>query len=197
MSAFEPQQLGPFKLRIESQMRFDLTPIPQEGAGMFNRVVRGAWCVLPTTCCVAGAYDDTTGPQRRRVVVQARVDMPQIHSMKYRLIQRPSFCQSTLHTILPSLICNTLPHRIRLQLVEAVPPASINVSVFQQRAPRKLVTTSGPYSDGVAGVATPQTMLQPGVYHVVPSTYNPGLLRVFKLIFYSSRSIKISALTRS
>lgn len=43
VSAFEPRHLGAFKLRIESSLRFDLTPIPQEGAGMFNKVIRDAW----------------------------------------------------------------------------------------------------------------------------------------------------------
>ncbi|EPT00398.1 hypothetical protein FOMPIDRAFT_1122801, partial [Fomitopsis schrenkii] len=161
LSAFEPQQQGPFKLRIESQLRFDLTPIPQEGAGMFSKVVRGAW-----TAETAGG-----GPSSSRYATNPLYEI-----------------QSDLS--LPIVA------RIRLQLVDAVPPASINVSVFQQKAPRKLITTSGPYSDAVAGVATPQVMLQPGAYHVVPSTYNHGLLRAFKLIFYSGRPVMISAVTR-
>ncbi|PCH36605.1 cysteine proteinase [Wolfiporia cocos MD-104 SS10] len=43
VSSFEPQQLGQFKLRVESSLAFDLTPIPQEGAGMFSKVFRDAW----------------------------------------------------------------------------------------------------------------------------------------------------------
>ncbi|KAI0724162.1 hypothetical protein C8Q72DRAFT_786967, partial [Fomitopsis betulina] len=159
LSAFEPQQQGPFKLRIESQLRFDLTPIPQEGAGMFSKVVRGAW-----TAETAGG-----GPSSSR------------------------YATNPLYEIQVDTATQLM---IRLQLVDAVSPASTNVSVFQQKAPRKLITTSGPYSDAVAGVATPRIMLQPGVYHVVPSTYNPGLLRAYKLIFYTGCLVKISAVTR-
>ncbi|EGO00763.1 hypothetical protein SERLA73DRAFT_178686 [Serpula lacrymans var. lacrymans S7.3] len=43
LSAFESDHLGPFKLKVDSTNRFDLKPIPQEGAGMYNRVVRGEW----------------------------------------------------------------------------------------------------------------------------------------------------------
>ncbi|TBU43387.1 hypothetical protein BD309DRAFT_991045 [Dichomitus squalens] len=45
VSAFEPHHIGKFDLRVECSDRFDLTPIPQEGAGMFSKVVRGEWTV--------------------------------------------------------------------------------------------------------------------------------------------------------
>ncbi|KAI0753163.1 hypothetical protein C8Q80DRAFT_1097736, partial [Daedaleopsis nitida] len=43
VSAFEPRHIGKFNLRVECSERFDLTPILQEGAGMFDKVVRGQW----------------------------------------------------------------------------------------------------------------------------------------------------------
>ncbi|KAH7925291.1 cysteine proteinase [Leucogyrophana mollusca] len=43
VSTFEPNQLGLFSVRVESERRFELKAIPQEGAGMYNRVVRGEW----------------------------------------------------------------------------------------------------------------------------------------------------------
>ncbi|OSC96512.1 cysteine proteinase [Trametes coccinea BRFM310] len=43
VSAFEPRHTGKFELRMESSERFDITPIPQEGAGMFSKVIRGQW----------------------------------------------------------------------------------------------------------------------------------------------------------
>ncbi len=44
VSAFEPRHIGKFALRLECSDRFDITPIQQEGAGMFSKVVRGEWC---------------------------------------------------------------------------------------------------------------------------------------------------------
>ncbi|KZT69626.1 cysteine proteinase, partial [Daedalea quercina L-15889] len=156
LSTFEPQQLGSFKLRVESQLPIDLTPIPQEGAGMFKRVCEGAW-----TDKTAGG-----GPGSNRYVTNPRYEVQ---------------------------VDTATQLKVRLQLLDTIPPASINVSLFQLKDTRNLlVESSGPYSDGVAGVATPQVTLQPGTYHVVPSTYNPGLLRAFRLIFYSGTTVRIS-----
>ena len=42
-SAFEPHHMGSFSLKVDSSYPFDLKPIPQEGAGMYSKVVRGLW----------------------------------------------------------------------------------------------------------------------------------------------------------
>jgi len=47
LSAFEPQiHLGAFTVKVESSRKFELTPIPQEGAGMYTRVTKGEWWVF-------------------------------------------------------------------------------------------------------------------------------------------------------
>ncbi|KAF7289323.1 Calpain catalytic domain-containing protein [Mycena indigotica] len=43
LSAFEPNQMGPFSLEVESSLAFELKTIPQEGAGMYFKSIRGAW----------------------------------------------------------------------------------------------------------------------------------------------------------
>jgi hypothetical protein len=45
LSAFEPDQTGKFTLKVESTSRFELKSIPQEGAGMYVKTVRGEWYV--------------------------------------------------------------------------------------------------------------------------------------------------------
>jgi len=35
--------MGSFSLKVDSSYPFDLKPIPQEGAGMYSKVVRGSW----------------------------------------------------------------------------------------------------------------------------------------------------------
>ena len=47
VSAFEPHHIGKFSLKLECSDRFDLTPILQEGAGMFSKVIRDEWCAVP------------------------------------------------------------------------------------------------------------------------------------------------------
>lgn len=43
LSAFEPRYMGPFSLKIECSHSFDIKPIPQEDAGMYTKIIRGAW----------------------------------------------------------------------------------------------------------------------------------------------------------
>ncbi|EPQ55287.1 hypothetical protein GLOTRDRAFT_41696, partial [Gloeophyllum trabeum ATCC 11539] len=43
VSAFEPDQQGKFSLQVASNRPFELEPIPQEGAGMYTKTVRGTW----------------------------------------------------------------------------------------------------------------------------------------------------------
>ncbi|GJE94253.1 cysteine proteinase [Phanerochaete sordida] len=43
VSAFDSRHLGPFILNVECGARFELKPIPQEGAGMFCKPIRGEW----------------------------------------------------------------------------------------------------------------------------------------------------------
>ncbi|KZS95724.1 cysteine proteinase [Sistotremastrum niveocremeum HHB9708] len=43
VSSFSPRDLGDFALTFESSSRFELEPIRQEGAGMFKKVIKGAW----------------------------------------------------------------------------------------------------------------------------------------------------------
>lgn len=45
VSAFEPRYTGPFTLRVESENVAEISPIPQEGAGMYATIVRGSWNV--------------------------------------------------------------------------------------------------------------------------------------------------------
>jgi calpain-7 len=49
VSTFEAQKnFGPFSLRAESSRRISLEAISQEGAGMYSKVVKGTWFVIPT-----------------------------------------------------------------------------------------------------------------------------------------------------
>lgn len=81
--------------------------------------------------------------------------------------------------------------RIRLQLVNPNATIALNVTIFRATSRRTLgphVATSGPYSDMVSGVVTPQVSLQQGSYFILPSTFSPGLQSGFRLLIYTSES---------
>jgi calpain-7 len=43
ISTHNPKHTGPFALNVQCANRFELVSIPQEGAGMYSKVVRGEW----------------------------------------------------------------------------------------------------------------------------------------------------------
>ncbi|KAF9354122.1 calpain 7 [Mortierella sp. AD094] len=43
VSTFDPNQIGKYKLTMQSHIELSLTPIPVEGAGMFKKVLKGEW----------------------------------------------------------------------------------------------------------------------------------------------------------
>ena len=43
ISAFDSRHTGPYTVEIDSSARFTLQQIPQEGAGMFSKVLQDAW----------------------------------------------------------------------------------------------------------------------------------------------------------
>ncbi|OCH90567.1 cysteine proteinase [Obba rivulosa] len=89
---------------------------------------------------------------------------------------------------------------MRLQLADSSPATPLNVTLFRPTQATSLglhAATSGPYSDAVCGVVTPQITLQPGVYVVIPSTYNPGVERAFRLLVYSTNELEVAPARRT
>lgn len=65
-------------------------------------------------------------------------------------------------------------------------PAQPLTSTFSSQTLTRHITTSGPYSDALSGVATPLLNIGAGRYWLVPSTYNPGVEARFRIIMYTS-----------
>jgi hypothetical protein len=59
-------------------------------------------------------------------------------------------------------------------------PVPVNITLFRRAASGngigEQVATSGPYVEATSGVALPRTRLPPGVYLLIPSTYERGML---------------------
>ncbi|KAF8141175.1 hypothetical protein EV363DRAFT_1203663 [Boletus edulis] len=157
LSAFEPQvHLGQFTLSIESSRQFDLTPIPQEGAGMYARVSKGEW-------------DEHTAA--------GRPSHGRYHSNPIYEVQLPSNAQLCARLHLTSAAPTAA---LNLSLFPA-PSSASNVS----RLDRPLAS-SGPYSDTLSGVSIPTRMLSPGKYWLIPSTFTAGVRASFRLAVYCS-----------
>ncbi|KAJ7655627.1 hypothetical protein DFH06DRAFT_480739 [Mycena polygramma] len=196
LSAFEPNQLGAFSLEVESSLAFDLKAIPQEGAGMYSKTVRGAWYVNPHTYIARFASEHalSAGPRRAQWAARASSTTrrtPSSSSTSRRPRSSSAFPSFLFSPSYPKLVLMLTRRRIRLQLVRPKAPAALNVTLFPAPAQgttalgRHLVT-SGAYDDSVAGVATPQIALGVGKYWAVPSTYAPGVLSAFQLVVYST-----------
>ncbi|KAI0741055.1 hypothetical protein C8Q76DRAFT_609267, partial [Earliella scabrosa] len=78
VSPFEPRHLGKFSLHLECSDRFDITPIQQEGAGMFTKpVIRGQW-----TAETAGGHP-SSGEYASNPMYELHV--PSTSQLKFRL----------------------------------------------------------------------------------------------------------------
>jgi calpain-7 len=177
ISTYAPGLLGPYRLHLGSTGRFDLDPIPQEGAGMYTKIVRGEWwadallhpCHELDDCRSRLGETAAGGPSSGRYA----------SNPTYRL---------------------RLPHagqlKIRLQLVSTSHSAPLNATLFSSSASGittagalgKHVLTSGPFADIRPGVVTPQASLAAGTYLLVPSAFASGFEAKFKIVVYSSVS---------
>jgi hypothetical protein len=86
LSSFEPQRyLGPFSLQIDGSRRFEIKLILQEGAGMYNKVIKGAWWVLSE---LSEEYCSNKLQQERRF------SRRQSHSQEIsgKSVFRPKYC---------------------------------------------------------------------------------------------------------
>lgn len=58
-------------------------------------------------------------------------------------------------------------------------PVPVNITLFRRAVGAtgigEQVATSGPYTEATSGVALPRTKLSPGVYLLIPSTYEGGM----------------------
>ncbi|KAJ7725649.1 hypothetical protein DFH07DRAFT_758588, partial [Mycena maculata] len=105
LSAFEPNQMGPFSLEVESSLSFDLKAIPQEGAGMYAKTIRGAW----------NAQNAMGGPSFKQYSQNPifEVDVQALTELKVRLqLVRPKTTTALNLTLFPSSTTGALGRHI-------------------------------------------------------------------------------------
>ncbi|KAF5375558.1 hypothetical protein D9615_009157 [Tricholomella constricta] len=95
LSAFEPHHMGSFSLKVDSSQPFDLLPIPQEGAGMYTKNIRGAW---KSSTAVGGPSSDLYS---KNPIFE--IDVPSLTQLKIRLQLLRPFTPTSLNiTIFPA-----------------------------------------------------------------------------------------------
>ncbi|KAL1706431.1 hypothetical protein EV121DRAFT_201550, partial [Schizophyllum commune] len=163
VSAFMPKYRGPFTLKLETDNVAELTPIPQEGAGMYATTLRGAW----------DADTAAGSPSFRRY---------ERNPMYTFTLKVPTRIKARLQLTSPSpSSSSTSPSPTHT--------TALNLTIYpagEARAFNDHVATSGPYDDALPGVCTSEVTLQPGKYVLVPSTYNPGVVGGFLVVLYAS-----------
>ncbi|KAI0317408.1 hypothetical protein OF83DRAFT_1058748 [Amylostereum chailletii] len=144
VSAFEPAHQGPFALHLASSHPTQLEAIPQEGAGMFTKTIRGEWSVLGLTGGRPTCQTRTTQGPRYTLT------LPSLAQIKIRLQPLdPSASTSVSVALYP----------------QALP---------QQRQQAQPVLTSGAHTDAPSGAVTPLGAVRAGTYALVPAKYDVG-----------------------
>lgn len=114
-----------------------------------------------------------------------------LHNPVYEMeLQSVTELKCVFFLLLLLYIMSSRIQRIRLQLPQRSSSTSLNVTLFRSshdsKSIGKHIITSGPYSDAISGVVTPQVSLNPGKYLIIPSTYHPGFTSGFRMTVYSS-----------
>ncbi|KAG6836479.1 hypothetical protein H0H93_007648 [Arthromyces matolae] len=104
LSAFEPRYTGPYTLKIDSSHPFELRPIPQEGAGMYGKVVRGAW-----TRATSGGGPTSDRYSRNPIF---EINIPSLTQLKIRLQLLPPFTPTLLNVTIFPASDRSLQHHI-------------------------------------------------------------------------------------
>jgi hypothetical protein len=85
VSSFQPEATGSFSLKVESMNNpFEITPIPQEGAGMYAKTIIGSWYANQLSS-INEKYSRSAGKRVTPGVAQRQPNLPLIRSMKSRL----------------------------------------------------------------------------------------------------------------
>ncbi|KAF9921717.1 calpain 7 [Linnemannia zychae] len=166
VSTFEPNQIGKYKLTLQSHIDLSLTPIPIEGAGMFKKILRGEW-VLGVSA------------------------MGWHHHQSFSYAKNPHFLVpiTEMTTFMVRLQTPEMTN-------PAMPKTNITIfERLDEGVLGREVSSSGPYTSVPQGVATEPVTLLPNQYGylVVVSTLEPGIAGKFVLYAYSDRSLDIEA----
>ncbi|KAH7907349.1 hypothetical protein BJ138DRAFT_1160375 [Hygrophoropsis aurantiaca] len=167
LSAFDPSQLGAYTLRIESERRFDLKAIPQEGAGMYNRVVKGEW----NAANAAGG--PSYGRYRSNPVYEIVVPTATTFGTRLQLLKASPPISIGLSLFSSSALD---------QCVASSGPYSDAIS----GAAIPLRSSAAGTDHLTLAAGTHYLTLAAGRYYLVPSTYAPDMHAQFRLISYSS-----------
>ncbi|KAK0558000.1 cysteine protease [Tilletia horrida] len=214
VSTFAPAVDGDFVLTVEASHRLaPLRPIPQEGAGMFHRALRGCWSIEQGTAVggpMGGGYG--RNPSWKVVVpaggatvqMRLRLDSNQSAGAGCSFVLRPdggyadaSGCIGPNQARVP---LNLAIFSLSSEGVDSNPPsaarrpdAKVVISAMQAPAlPRASeVTSSGPYADRLHGVTIARRRLEAGEYVLVASTFKPGQEASFVVECWSETSLEV------
>ncbi|GJJ78192.1 calpain-7 [Entomortierella parvispora] len=164
VSTFEPNQIGKYKLTLQSHIDLPLTPIPVEGAGMFKKILKGEW-------------------------VQGVSAMGWHHHQSLSYAKNPHFLvpiteMTTFMVRLQTPDMNPMP-KINITVFER-----LDEGVLGREVSSSGPYTSVP--QGVATDSMTLLPNQYG-YLVVVSTLEPGIAGKFVLYGYSDRVLEIEA----
>ncbi|KAH7055137.1 hypothetical protein BKA57DRAFT_245153 [Linnemannia elongata] len=166
VSTFEPNQIGKYKLTLQSHIDLSLTPIPIEGAGMFKKILRGEW-VLGVSA------------------------MGWHHHQSFSYAKNPHFLVpiTEMTTFMVRLQTPEMTN-------PSMPKTNITIfERLDEGVLGREVCSSGPYTSVPQGVATEPITLLPNQYGylVVVSTLEPGIAGKFVLYAFSDRTLDIEA----
>ncbi|KAG6828848.1 hypothetical protein H0H92_006607 [Tricholoma furcatifolium] len=141
LSAFEPHHMGPYSFKTDSSHSFDILPISQEGAGMYAKVIRGAWT---KATAVGGPTSD-----RYSKNPTFEISVPSATQIKIRLqLIRPFTATSLNITVFPAYPGGSLGRHIATSGAYSDAISGVTTPQFSL-GPGKYLAVLSTYNPGV------------------------------------------------
>ncbi|KAE8268322.1 hypothetical protein A4X09_0g4028 [Tilletia walkeri] len=218
VSTFAPGVEGDFFLTIESSHRLAaIRPIPQEGAGMFHRALRGQWSIERGTAaggptgglyCQNPCWKLAIPAGGATIQMRLRLDTNDV-SISSRLPFKPNSgpapdapggtgqqTRPPLNLAIFRLESRSVGDEERRRdagLDERSADSKISITAVQAPVLPKAseVTSSGPYADRLHGVAIGRQHLEAGEYVLVASTFNTCQEASFVVEVWSETGLEV------
>jgi calpain-7 len=163
-------------LTFESSLPLEIRTIPQEGQGMYQQVINGAW----RTTNAGGCQNFPTYASNPAYQLKLSVDSEVLFRMKV-----------TSQQLAPGVVTKD-PEEFNICVAANLyavsttnfPLAPTAFPIQKLREPT-LSTHDGKYTWTLSGCVSKKKKLEAGVYILVPSTFDPGFVADYQIQIYS------------
>ncbi|MCO5588315.1 hypothetical protein L7F22_042270 [Adiantum nelumboides] len=173
ISTYSPGRLGPFNITVQTQTgQAEVKTIPMEGAGMYQQRLRDNWSIQKGTAAGAPRF----GKWKNNPSWTFQIERKMLFTARLTIETKARADSLSLEANI-----NKRPH--------------LNITVICQETGKE-IASSGSYADIPCGVSIRNTMLEPGNYTIIASTFDMYVESPFTLQLFTGRNITLTPIVQ-